>query len=362
VPTLLSHLAPPLALRLGLGRIAVPGRLLAAGLLAAILPDLDVLAFRFHIPYAHILGHRGFSHSLLFALLLGLLAMAGASLLHSSRRLAFAVVGISAASHALLDMITNGGLGVALWWPGSNARIFAPWRVIEVSPLSLHALLGPRGITVLGSELLWVWLPALLIGGAMFALRRLAGPEIPPETLERRLSKRPAGLFILLAAGLWTAACLFGLDAANDTHLALQVWRFNGLALPLLFALGGALVQAPGTWNSPTSRLMFRLRSAALLGVLLLAGLACCAVIDATALIQARLAYEGSTSLSLATALRIAPFWAGFIAITYALRRWAPVGPRSEFAGRAALALMLLGSALPLLYLLSALPHIQFRT
>jgi inner membrane protein len=33
----------------------------------AIVPDLDVIAFSLGIPYAHPLGHRGFSHSLLFA-------------------------------------------------------------------------------------------------------------------------------------------------------------------------------------------------------------------------------------------------------------------------------------------------------
>ena len=47
MPTAFTHPAIPLALGLGLGRAAVPGRLLAAGALASALPDLDVLAFRF---------------------------------------------------------------------------------------------------------------------------------------------------------------------------------------------------------------------------------------------------------------------------------------------------------------------------
>jgi membrane-bound metal-dependent hydrolase YbcI (DUF457 family) len=33
----------------------------------AMLPDLDVIGFRLGIPYEHMLGHRGFTHSLLFA-------------------------------------------------------------------------------------------------------------------------------------------------------------------------------------------------------------------------------------------------------------------------------------------------------
>ena len=40
---------------------------------SAILPDLDVIAFNFGIPYAHPLGHRGFTHSIAFAVLWGLI-------------------------------------------------------------------------------------------------------------------------------------------------------------------------------------------------------------------------------------------------------------------------------------------------
>ena len=47
---------------------------LAAGVIAAMLPDADVLAFALHIPYADAFGHRGASHSLLFAGVLAALA------------------------------------------------------------------------------------------------------------------------------------------------------------------------------------------------------------------------------------------------------------------------------------------------
>src|SRR5262245_30471971 len=45
MPTILSHPAVPLALALGLGRKTVPPRLAQIGVVASILPDLDVLAF-----------------------------------------------------------------------------------------------------------------------------------------------------------------------------------------------------------------------------------------------------------------------------------------------------------------------------
>lgn len=171
VPTIFSHVAVPLALRFGLGRGAVPTRLLVAGVVAAALPDLDVLAFRLNVAYSHALGHRGFSHSLVFALALALLALAWAPSLRSSRFAAFIFVGLAAVSHPLLDMFTNGGLGVALWWPWSAERFFAPWPVIEVSPLSLHRLFSARGVAVIKSELLWVCLPAVVVGFALLALR-----------------------------------------------------------------------------------------------------------------------------------------------------------------------------------------------
>ena len=172
MPTALGHIAIPLALGLGLGSQVVSRRLLIAGIVASVVPDLDVLAFRLDIAYSDAFGHRGASHSLAFALALALIAFAGAAPLRSSRRNAFLFVLVCAASHGLLDMFTNGGLGVALWWPWSSERVFAPWRVIEVSPLSLRRIAGAKGFEVIHSELLWVWLPAAAVGVALAVLRK----------------------------------------------------------------------------------------------------------------------------------------------------------------------------------------------
>jgi inner membrane protein len=70
MPTLITHPAVPLAAAL-LGGRKISGRLLVAGIIGSILPDADVIGFRLGIPYGHLLGHRGFSHSIAFALLLG---------------------------------------------------------------------------------------------------------------------------------------------------------------------------------------------------------------------------------------------------------------------------------------------------
>jgi inner membrane protein len=52
----------------------------------------------------------------------------------------------------LLDTLTNGGLGCALFWPFDRTRYFAPWTPIPVSPIGL-AYLSPYGLFVASAEL-----------------------------------------------------------------------------------------------------------------------------------------------------------------------------------------------------------------
>lgn len=176
MPTIISHAAVPLAIGLGLGHNIVSGRLLLAGLVVSIAPDLDVLAFRQGIAYSDQLGHRGFSHSLLFAFIVGILASLFAGRMKSRRLAAFAFVFSAAASHGILDMLTNGGMGVAYLWPFSDQRFFFPVQPIQVSPLSLRRLLSPAGLAVAKSELLWVWLPACFMLSLFLLMRRRNEP------------------------------------------------------------------------------------------------------------------------------------------------------------------------------------------
>jgi inner membrane protein len=149
--------------------------LLTAG--CSMLPDLDVISFAFGIRYNHVLGHRGITHSLLFALVLGLVV----SLIFFREIELFSInwwlltgyFFLITASHALLDAMTNGGLGVAFFAPFDNQRYFLPWRPIEVSPIGLEAFLSARGLTVLLSEIKWIWIPAAFLVGIAEAVRRL---------------------------------------------------------------------------------------------------------------------------------------------------------------------------------------------
>ena len=176
MPTVFSHVAVPLALGLGMGKQAVSPRLLAVGMLASVLPDLDVLAFGFGVAYADPLGHRGFSHSLLCAVCLAALAAAASPCWRSRRSVAFVFVLVCAVSHGLLDMLTRGGLGVALFWPFSSQRFSFPAQIIPASPLSWQRFFGPAGWAVLKAEWLWVWLPAAATMSILFFARKRHRP------------------------------------------------------------------------------------------------------------------------------------------------------------------------------------------
>ncbi|HJL18575.1 MAG TPA: metal-dependent hydrolase [Sandaracinaceae bacterium LLY-WYZ-13_1] len=112
--------------------------------------DLDVVAFALGIPYEAPFGHRGASHSLFVALGVGCLCALLARDPEHRWRLARLGV-IVAASHGLLDTLTDGGLGIALLWPLSDARFFAPWRPIPVAPIGA-GMLSARGLWVVAAE------------------------------------------------------------------------------------------------------------------------------------------------------------------------------------------------------------------
>ena len=172
MPTVLSHPAVPLALAAIAGSARINPRLLCAGVVAVVLPDADVLTFRLGVAYASEFGHRGFSHSLLFAALVAAIAAFCAPSLKTPRCTAAWFTGLACASHGLLDMLTNGGHGVAYFWPLSEARFFFPVRVIEVSTLNLRSFFGPTGLAVLISEFRWVWLPAISAALVGIGIRR----------------------------------------------------------------------------------------------------------------------------------------------------------------------------------------------
>jgi inner membrane protein len=171
MPTVITHPAAALALAPWFRRL--PRWTFIAGVIGTVVPDLDVTAFALGIPYAHPLGHRGFTHSLVFAALFAaVVGYVTRVRSNTSFFVSFVFVFLATASHGLLDAMTSGGLGVGFFIPFSNARLFLPWRPIRVSPIGVGRF-AEKAVPVLLSEALWVWLPAVVIGSLGFARRRL---------------------------------------------------------------------------------------------------------------------------------------------------------------------------------------------
>lgn len=138
-------------------------KLLTLGIICTILPDADVISFKLGIPYEAFWGHRGFSHSLLFAAMVGLMIV-----LFFYRRKSVSLEGVGyfvffslcTASHSILDAMTNGGLGVAFFSPWDETRYFFSWRPIKVSPIGIGNFFSEWGKKVLLSELIWIGIPS----------------------------------------------------------------------------------------------------------------------------------------------------------------------------------------------------------
>ena len=144
--------------------------LLFLAMASAILPDLDVIAFKLNIPYSHPLGHRGFTHSILFALIWAILI---AFLFGKNRKRIFAIVIFSSTvSHGLLDALTTGGKGIGFFIPFDNSRYFFPYQVIRVSPLGWKKFFSEWGMQVILSELKYIAVPCCIILITLFIIKK----------------------------------------------------------------------------------------------------------------------------------------------------------------------------------------------
>lgn len=145
-------------------------RLTLLAIVSSILPDLDVLAFNFGIPYEHMFGHRGFSHSIVFALLWSVLLTIVFS---KTRKIIFcSVLFLATISHGILDAMTSGGKGVGFLIPFTDERYFFSFRNIKVSPIGIEKFFSERGIQVLISEFKYIVIPCLIILGLVFLKKK----------------------------------------------------------------------------------------------------------------------------------------------------------------------------------------------
>jgi inner membrane protein len=166
-----SHAIVPVALSVFFPGEAISWELVLVGAICAVIPDLDVIGFAFGVRYGAVLGHRGFTHSTVFAALLAAIATAlwvqGAEVSFSM----FLFLFLSTLSHPILDALTDGGLGVAFFIPFRTERYFFPKRPIAVPPIGIAAFFSARGWRVMKSEFRWIWLPAIVLIALVHVLK-----------------------------------------------------------------------------------------------------------------------------------------------------------------------------------------------
>lgn len=163
--SIVSHAVAAVGIGAALYHRKIPTRFWLAGITCSVLPDLDVIGFRFGIHYGDFWGHRGFTHSLVFAAILA--TVATIAIARGMRDIhwfsLYVYLFLATASHGLLDAMTDGGLGVAFFSPFDTRRYFLPWRPIRVSPIGITRFFTPRGFSVFRTEIVWIWLPSLLL-------------------------------------------------------------------------------------------------------------------------------------------------------------------------------------------------------
>ncbi len=149
---------------------SAPIKVTLLAMFCAIFPDADVITLKFGIPYEHMFGHRGFTHSIFFAIVFGFFI---SIIFHRKDQFKYALLYMAATiSHPILDAMTTGGRGIAFFAPFSDERMFFPWRFIKVSPMSIQRFFSDWGVQVLISEWIYLWVPCLIILFINFIIRK----------------------------------------------------------------------------------------------------------------------------------------------------------------------------------------------
>lgn len=162
--TIFTHPVIALALSPLFRSVLQSKKVLLTGIILTIVPDFDVVGFRLGIPYEHVLGHRGITHSLFFAVCFsGLVSWFLTRPIKTYTFQVWIYLFLCMASHGVLDALTNGGHGIAFFAPFTNERYFFSLTPIEVSTLNITRFFQGQGISVIKSELVWVWTPCIIV-------------------------------------------------------------------------------------------------------------------------------------------------------------------------------------------------------
>jgi inner membrane protein len=161
--SLFGHALAGLTISAAFNQSRPPRRTVVFAMACALAPDLDWFTGFLRSADGTSLAHRGMSHSLIAALLSATAAMLIGFRPHLRSPRHWACMLTAAFSHSLLDACTFGGTGVAFLLPFSKARFVCVWQPIFVSPIPLSEKLLDWLLFSLGTELVWIGIPAALV-------------------------------------------------------------------------------------------------------------------------------------------------------------------------------------------------------
>ena len=166
MPSILGHALAGLTISAAFTKGRPPRRTWVLATACAVAADLDWFTGFLGLHDGNSLSHRGMSHSLLAAMLIAAAAMLIGFRPHLRSPRHWACMLSAAFSHGLLDACTFGGTGVAFLEPFSKARFVCVWQPIFVSPIPLSGKLLDWLLFSLGTEVLWIGIPACLVFSA----------------------------------------------------------------------------------------------------------------------------------------------------------------------------------------------------
>jgi inner membrane protein len=169
MPTPITHIIASLPMNTTVMRQTNTKKILFWSLVITLIPDIDLLGNFFNIPINNIFGHRGFTHSLIFAFFLAaIISLIFWQEFKTDKKRWFLIFGnflLVALMHPLLDALTDKNYGVALLSPFSNHRFSLPWAPINDSALGIwnYYVLGFWQIikveaVIILAALLYTWL------------------------------------------------------------------------------------------------------------------------------------------------------------------------------------------------------------
>ena len=174
MPSSLSHAIAGLTVGVVLRPVSPTRRFWWAAGLCAVLPDLDAIGRPFGSVGLESIagGHRGFTHSMVFALAFG--AVVAWSFFRGNewdetRGRLWLCFALATATHGVLDALNTKGEGVKFLSPFSDDRFTFPWQPIDpyATPAGANVL-----VRLFANELLWVALPCALLVGVLTLVRR----------------------------------------------------------------------------------------------------------------------------------------------------------------------------------------------